>query len=143
MDYINRIKNNTSKEDAINILNELKNNKKIIDYTKSTIVHELAHKLDPFNYIKNKKSDKYFNVYKKMNVDNFMEYKDEFDNLYYNLPTEVNSYFKQFCEKFINKDVSFDYLYDKIKKEHFYQNLDDKNKKRVDKRLYDFFINNK
>lgn len=142
IDYINRIKNNPNKKDAINILNELKNDNKIIEHTKSTIVHELSHKLDPFNYIKNKKIDKFHNLYNKMNIDNYKHYMNDFDNLYYNLPTEVNSYFQQFCEKYIGKNVSFDVLFDNIRKEVFYKKLDDKNKKRVNKRLYDFYKNN-
>jgi len=150
VNIINSIKNKSKKE-AINIFNNLLKNEDLLYQIKNILVHELAHKEDPYNY---KKEDNYI---KKLNnirsqlsreYDNILKSKN--DKLYYNLSTEYNSFYLTFCSQlldiikqhpnFLSKN-NFENILNLFKKSNksLFNNINEKNKKRLINRLYNFY----
>ena len=149
---IDSIKNKDKKE-ALNIFfNNILSNIELLSQTKIIIAHELAHKNDPYNYInkETRYSKKLSELRNKIENEKNSDLIPIKNKIYYNFYTEINSFFLEFCIQvldliedgtFSKSDINFNSLFNKFKnnKRKLYNNLDEKNKKRIKNRLYNFY----
>ena len=115
--------------------------KELIQYNKDLYFHELQHLYDYILY------GKKFKNYSTSKIQ-----KEKGEKAYYNTFKEINAYFIQHVTKFLNEKNGISYRslksFNEFKDEFileptfktFYNNLTDKNKNKINKRLYQIYL---